>query len=79
MSKKQTDLAEVLSRTLGEEGARAHVARVAKQLGIGDELTAAQALTILEALAGEAGIVGISARFAKARIHLAWDESAPRR
>ncbi len=79
VSRTRHDLAEILSRTLGIDAARAHVDRAAAALGVDDNLTSADALFILEALAGEPGIVGISARFAKARIHLAWDDSAPRR
>lgn len=79
MSRTRHDLADILGRTLGVDAARAHVDRVAQTLGVGEQVTAAQALSILEALASETGLVGISARFAKARIHLAWDDGAPAR
>jgi hypothetical protein len=74
VKKSRADLTSILSRSLGEDGARAHVDRAADGLGLGDALGIGDALRVLEQLADEPGNVGISARFAKARVHLAWDD-----
>lgn len=68
----RADLAGLLARSLGVEVANARVAAAADALGLGERLTAVEALSVLEKLAVEPGLVGVSARFAKARIHLNW-------
>lgn len=76
-ARARTDLAGILARSLGEDAARAHVDRVADALGLAAEITATEALAILEKLATEDGLTGIAARFAKARVHLAWEGAGP--
>ena len=64
----KTELVELLSPSLGEEKAGELVAATAASLGLNlDNLDENQALQILEKLAGTPGLVGITARFAKAR------------
>jgi hypothetical protein len=48
-------------------------------LGYGREIDSEDALKVLERMASDEGLVGIAARFAKARVHLAWDGSPLRR
>jgi hypothetical protein len=68
-------LSALLSGALGEANARELVARAAKDAQVDlAQLTRANALEILERLASEPGIVGITARFAKSRAVLQrWD------
>ncbi|MEM9071250.1 MAG: hypothetical protein AAGE52_22250 [Myxococcota bacterium] len=60
----------LLSHTLGDATARRVVWRHARALKLPEELTQEEALRLLERIAKEDGIVGITARFAKTRIHL---------
>ncbi len=71
-AKTRDDLITLLSRSLGEDAARLYVVEAAGDLRLGDQLAVADALAILEKLAGSPGLVGVAARFAKARVHLAW-------
>lgn len=71
----QEHLVALLGRSLGEQVARDRVAQVAGALGLGGALTVDQALAILEQLARGSDLVSIAARFAKARVHLAWSAS----
>ena len=58
---------------LGEAKARDVVAKATKALNIsGNEIATPQALLVLEKIAAEPGLVGITARFAKARAILSW-------
>jgi hypothetical protein len=58
-----------LAPALGQEKSEQLVADAMKQLGIdGHELTAAEASAILDLLAGTPGLVGVTARFARARL-----------
>lgn len=60
-----------LSRSLGQEKAEDVVDEAAHQVGIGtDDWERDEALLLLEALANMPGLVGVVARFAKARIIL---------
>lgn len=66
-------LAGLLSKAIGEEKAEAVVRDTARKLGLGSytDFSQRQALEILESIASTPGIVGVTARFAKSRLHLA--------
>lgn len=67
----RADLAKLLAQALGNEKASDAVNKAAAQLGIRrDPLDKDQALSVLEQIAQTPGLVGISARFAKSRLHL---------
>ena len=62
-------IVELLSSALGREQSRELVGRTAARLGIPPgELQLRQALSIVDDLSGEPGIIGVSARMARARI-----------
>lgn len=66
-------IASYLAKAMGEESADETVRDVANELDVGpDEFTAEQALLILEEIAQRPGLVGITARYAKARVHIRW-------
>jgi hypothetical protein len=70
-SSSSIDLAAQLSSALGVERASEQVAAVCKRLALDPtRLSREQAIRALEALGAEAGLVGISARFTKARLLL---------
>lgn len=65
------DLTALLSSALGLDRASEQVAAACKRLALDPaRLTREQAIRALEALSAEAGLVGISARFTKARLLL---------
>ncbi len=65
------DLAEQLAASLGREKAEEAVVTAAERLGLqGDAYDRDQTLRILDLLAVESGLVGVVARFAKARVLL---------
>ncbi|MFO0659050.1 MAG: hypothetical protein U0165_04370 [Polyangiaceae bacterium] len=64
------EIAAIFAPTLGEEKARDLIARFAEKQHFGARGSVDQALGILEALALEPGIVGVTARFGKARLIL---------
>ncbi|MEW5852176.1 MAG: hypothetical protein AB2A00_25530 [Myxococcota bacterium] len=67
------DVAGALSQSLGKAKADELVSRVATELGLpAGALTVPQALSILEHIAQQPGIVGVTARFAKSRMVLRW-------
>ena len=67
----RADIARLLSQALGNEKANGTVNKAAQQLGYRRELLDKnQALTVLEHIAQTPGLVGITARFAKSRLHL---------
>lgn len=68
-----TALARLLSHSVGEEKAGDAVRGAAKELGMKGEkpVSFEQALEIFEKIAQTPGIVGVTARFAKSRLHLA--------
>ena len=67
------DVATLLSQSLGQVNAELLVRREARVVGFrGEMVTRDQALVLLEHLAKQRGIVGITARFAMARLHLVW-------
>jgi hypothetical protein len=64
-------LSDALARTLGREQAERALREHAKKLSVDlDTIIQDQALQLLESLTSEPGIVGITARFAKARMYL---------
>jgi hypothetical protein len=70
-------VSELLASSLGEEASAELVRAALRRLGIvGDQLDMRKATRLLEALAAVPGLVGITARFAKARVILLF--SAPR-
>lgn len=65
------DLAKLLAQALGNEKASDAVNKAAQKLGLRrDVLDKDQALSVLEQIAQTPGLVGITARFAKSRLHL---------
>jgi hypothetical protein len=64
-------LYRLLSSALGDDVAKESIDNAARALGIDSIIiTRQQALEILERVAQVPGIVGITARFAKSRIHM---------
>jgi hypothetical protein len=71
MARTPNEVAALIAPSLGDEKARAIVADTARSLGMTSaQLENAQCLRLLDAIALQPGIVGISARFAKSRFHL---------
>jgi hypothetical protein len=67
----EDDLIAMLSQTLGDAKAREVLSAAMVALGVRrGVLTPALALEVLEHIAIEPGIVGMTARFAKSRVHL---------
>ncbi len=67
------ELVKLLSSSVGEEKATEAIVQAAQRIGIGaDEFDRDQALKVLETIAETPGLVGITARFAKTRVHLKW-------
>jgi hypothetical protein len=66
------DLMNLLTSALGLEKARDVVNHALSQnrLSFKTTLDAAEAMTVLETVAGEPGLVGATARLAKTRLHL---------
>ncbi|MGH1346989.1 MAG: hypothetical protein ACRBN8_35820 [Nannocystales bacterium] len=63
------ELAELLQGALGEERAALAITTAADALGVsGGPYSSAAALEILGVIAEQAGLVGISARFARSRL-----------
>ncbi len=70
------DIADLLAKTIGDEKALMLVEQATAALGFSKEtIGRAEALAVLERISEEPGIVGISARFAKSRVHLLQGES----
>jgi hypothetical protein len=65
-------LVDLLGRSLGADKAAEAVNVAAQELGLGELLSRDEALRLLEHVARQPGIVGITARFAKSRVHLVW-------
>lgn len=65
-------LIPLLSQTIGEEKARDVIETAAVSLGLSlvDGLVGGEVLALLDEIARSPGIVGITARFAKSRVHL---------
>ena len=65
-------LIPLLSQTIGEEKAREVIEDTARRLGMSlpAGLVEREVLSLLDAIAATPGIVGITARFAKSRVHL---------
>ena len=67
----QEQIASLMFASLGEEKANALVRDAVASLGLGaGPYEESASLELLEHIAATPGIVGITARFAKARIHL---------
>ncbi len=66
----RADLVDLLAHAVGRAEATAAIERAASALGFGAAGSAADAQRVLEAIANEPGLVGITARFAKARLAL---------
>lgn len=65
------DLAKMIAGTIGNEKALEAVATACSAAGITEErLTLEEALAVLGRIAETPGVVGITARFAKSRMHL---------
>ncbi len=72
------ELAAMLSQNLGLEKALDLVSAAAKELNFGAELSLEQGLAVLELVAGQPGLIGIAARFAKSRALLRWNSGLAR-
>jgi hypothetical protein len=71
-----SQIAELLTPSLGEEKSHEVIKAALDRRGIPAEgIAYAQALDVLDDLAREAGIVGVTARFAKARLILLFQRS----
>lgn len=72
------ELTELLSRTVGREKAQAAVEQTARELNLDTSkgLHRDDALKVLDTLAEGNDIVGVTARFAKSRLHLRWAKEA---
>lgn len=65
------DLAALIAPNVGNEKASSAVDAAVRKLGYqATGLNQDQALSVLETIAQEPGLVGIAARFAKSRLHL---------
>jgi hypothetical protein len=67
-----SDLIALLSPAIGEEKAKDAVDSAVEMLGLRGDLDREQALVVLEKIAETQGLVGITARFAKTKVHLRW-------
>lgn len=71
-----TELVKLLSPSLGQQKAEALVKQAAEELKLRlDPLSRVDALKVMERIADQPGLVGITARFAKSRVHL-WTQRA---
>jgi hypothetical protein len=61
-------VAAMLSKSVGDDAALAAVREHATRLGFGDVLDEHAVLTVLEAIATEPGLVGVTARFCRSRL-----------
>lgn len=67
------ELIAILSGSISESVAAAHIDRAATTLAISaDSFTLKESQDLLESIANEPGLVGIAARFAKSRVALRW-------
>ena len=66
------DVVDLLSASLGTVKAEHAVRAAATALQLGDSFPLDQALALLDKIAMEPGIVGITARFARTRAVLRW-------
>lgn len=66
-------LSRLLSKTVGDDKATSAVRTAAREVGLAGkrDLSVDEALSVLEKVAETPGIVGVTARFAKSRLHLA--------
>lgn len=78
ISTQRIPLSEIqhMLAALGDAKARDVIDKAARELRItASELESRQALQMLEHIASEPGLIGITARFAKARAILRWPQS----
>ncbi len=65
------ELVRLLSPTLGQKKAEALISEAAESLGLRADIFArSDALRVMEKIADQPGLVGVTARFAKSRVHL---------
>jgi hypothetical protein len=67
-----SDLVALLAPAIGDEKAKEAVEGAVETLGLRGDLDRDQALIVLEKIAESQGLVGITARFAKTKVHLRW-------
>jgi hypothetical protein len=68
---EMAELVGMLGQSLGDEKAKTVLANHARRQGVGrGPYRVEDALSILESITDEPGIVGTTARFAKSRLHL---------
>jgi hypothetical protein len=69
------ELVLLLSHSIGLEKAEECVSEAIRGLGLSPvALSRDDALAVLELLAGQPGIIGVTARFAKSRVYLKWSQ-----
>lgn len=73
----RVELATMLSNSVGQERALEVIGEVCAKLALGEILTTAESLQVLEELAQQQGVIGIAARFAKGRALLTWQGAKP--
>ena len=73
---RQDDIVSLLASSVGVEKAGECVLSTLLKLRLPlDELSVDEALSVLESIAEQPGIIGVTARFAKSRVHLRWARS----
>jgi hypothetical protein len=73
------ELVLLLSHSIGLQKAQECVSDAILGLGLSPvALSKEDALAVLERLALQPGIIGVTARFAKSRVHLRWSQRPPR-
>jgi len=71
--KTRDDIVELLATSIGEDTARSLVDGSVLRRGIDPQaITKQEALDVLEDIAAEPGLAGVTARFAKSKVHLRW-------
>jgi hypothetical protein len=69
----RADLVSMFAASIGEGVANDRILHTARNLGLPtDSFTLEEAQRILEDIASEPGLIGITARFAKSRVALRW-------
>lgn len=66
------DITALLATSIGEEKAKAVVESAATELLLPDPMSTAEAMAVLEHIAGQEGLVGVAARFARSRAIFRW-------
>jgi hypothetical protein len=73
----RVEVATLLSNSVGQERALEVVDEACRALALKEILSTDEALQVLEHLAGQQGVIGIAARFAKGRAVLTWKTGSP--